>query len=211
MWTTPGPTVIKPPVVFVVLIVTWVNQPPISISTRDWHFRAAKCIHNAAKAIELDHRGMVNANAEVVSDRIFKQAWAAAGVAIDLAALISRVDALHADGWNVDPQITRDRDHGHLSFLRPKDGNHKRIRTIRGAGSFIGTDQKEVDCFVICKRRQRSWINAGVFHDRRCGHSWERVDSNQQWLWAQRVGQAWGKAFRLGEEAWLQNQLMQLL
>ena len=71
MWTCPGPTVIEPPVVFIFRIIRWVDQAPVGVGAGDRHFHAAKGIHNAAKAVKVDHGGVVNANAEVVCDGIF--------------------------------------------------------------------------------------------------------------------------------------------
>ncbi len=62
---------VQPPVVFVVRVVGWVDQPPVGVGAGDRDFDSAERIHNAAKAVEIDHGGVINANAEVVGNGVF--------------------------------------------------------------------------------------------------------------------------------------------
>src|SRR5688572_25007792 len=97
------------PVVFVIWIVTGINQSPVCISTGDRHIHAAKGVHDLAKAAEIYHGGMIDADAQIVEDRVFQQARSPARVANGNSMLISGVDALIPPLRDRDPQVTRDR------------------------------------------------------------------------------------------------------
>ena len=66
-----------------------VDKLPIRVGTGHRHIHASKRVHNPAKAIELNHGGMVHPYPEVVANRVAQQAWTEA--ADDLNRLL-RID-----------------------------------------------------------------------------------------------------------------------
>ena len=91
---------------------------------------------------------MINPNAEIIEDRIFKQAWSAARVANRNPVLVGSIDALILPFGDEHPQVTRDGDEGYLSLIGSQDGDDHRVRAEGAAGSSIGADQQEVDSLL---------------------------------------------------------------
>ena len=152
---------VQMPVVFILRVKTRIDQTPVCVGAGDGHIHAAERIHDLTEAIELDHGGMVDADAEVVEDRIFQQARSAAGIADGNSMLIGSVDALIFPAGDGYPQITRDRDQRDLSLVRAQDGDDHRIRAEGAARSSVGADQQEVDGLLSIVEdltaRRRQW------------------------------------------------------
>ena len=91
---------------------------------------------------------MIDANAEVIGNRIAQEGRSAAGITSN-AIFIGRVDALHSNGGNINPQVARDGDHGHLSITGPQDDGNHCIGAEGGRRALIVTDQQEIEGVLV--------------------------------------------------------------
>ena len=103
----PGTGRVEVPVVLVLRIIARVDQPPVCVGAGDGHMHAAEGIHDLAEAVEVDHRRVVDADAEVVEDRVLEQAGSAAGITDRDAVLVGGVDALVFPFRDGHPQVAR--------------------------------------------------------------------------------------------------------
>ena len=96
------------PVVFVLQIAIRVDNLPIAVSASDRHIQAAKGVDDLSEAIEIDHRDMINLDAQIVEDRVFEQGRATPSVVTQFAMQVCGVDALHFPARDIDKQISGD-------------------------------------------------------------------------------------------------------
>ncbi len=123
---------------------------PVGVGTVDRHIHAAQGIHDAGENGEIHNCQVVYADAQVVQKGGFEQGRTAAGVMMHLPILISSVDAVHADGGDVDVQVARDGNKRHLPGRRADCRDDDGIRPEIGlAGTFIGAKQQEGDRLVV--------------------------------------------------------------
>ena len=123
---------------------------PVGVGTVDRHIHAAQGIDDAGENGEIHNCQVIYADAQVVQKSGFEQACTTVRVMVHLPILIGGVDAVHADGGDVNVQVARDGNKRDLPGRRADSRDDDGICPEIGlTGTDIGAQQRESDRLVV--------------------------------------------------------------